>query len=68
MCGVQVVLFEGWCLGFSPLPTDALNDSRLVPINERLAADYLELHQVFISVKLIVKEMHLLVVSFLLDS
>jgi pantothenate kinase-related protein Tda10 len=42
----QVVLFEGWCLGFSPLPESELKDQRLLPINQRLATDYLELHQV----------------------
>lgn len=42
---VDVVLFEGWCLGFSALPDTALHDPRLLPINERLATDYLKLHQ-----------------------
>jgi D-glycerate 3-kinase len=40
-----VVLFEGWCLGFSALPNEALKDPRLVPINARLATDYLQLHE-----------------------
>lgn len=50
----NVVLFEGWCFGFSSLlgqngganiNSSLIKDSRLVPIDKRLATDYHELHK-----------------------
>jgi len=35
----DVVLFEGWCLGFQALPRDQVKDARLLPINDALEGE-----------------------------
>jgi D-glycerate 3-kinase len=53
----NIVLFEGWCFGFSSLlnqqnnnntnanSANSIDDERLLPIDQRLATDYHELHK-----------------------
>ena len=47
---IDVVLMEGWCFGFSALPSDTFSgsnsgDSRLTVSNELLSKEYREIHE-----------------------